>query len=127
MIAQWFFFFGGGRREGGHPFLGFITVMLAAVGAAVIQAMISRSREFIADADGARIAGRPDGLASALAKLDALARRIPLVQPNPAQNNLFIVEPLAGSGRSLLNIFATHPPVEQRIAALNRMREDMTL
>lgn len=118
-VAQWFFFIGGGRREGGHPLLGFVVVIVAAVGAALIKAMISRSREFVADAHGAQIAGSPEGLASALRKLDAMSRRIPLVQPNPAQNNLFIVEPLAG-GRSLVNLFATHPPTEQRIAALLR-------
>ena len=118
-VAQWFFLFGGGRREG-HPFLGFLVVILAAVGAAVIKAMISRSREFVADADGAKIAGSPAGLASALQRLDTYSRRIPLVQPNPAQNNLFIVEPLAG-GRTLVNLFATHPPVEQRIDALRRL------
>lgn len=120
MVAQSFFFFGGGRREGGHPFLGLLTVILAAVSAAVIKAMISRSREFIADADGAVIAGSPHGLASALGKLDSLARRIPLEQPNPAQNNLFIIEPFSGA-KSLLNLFASHPPTAQRIAALQRM------
>jgi len=95
-------------------------VIVAAFGAALIKAAISRSREFIADADGAAIAGTPNGLAGALAKLDAMSRRIPLEQPNPAQNNLFIVEPLAG-GRTLVNLFATHPPTEQRIAALRRL------
>ena len=82
--------------------------------------MISRSREYVADADGAKIAGSPNGLASALQRLDAYSRRVPLVQPNPAQNNLFIVEPLAG-GRTLVNLFATHPPVEKRIDALRRL------
>ncbi|MCA9282406.1 MAG: zinc metalloprotease HtpX [Phycisphaerales bacterium] len=120
-VAQWFFLIGGGRREGGHPLIGFAVVILAAVGAAMIKAMISRSREFVADAHGAEIAGSPEGLASALGKLDAMSRRIPLVQPNPAQNNLFIVEPLAG-GQALVNLFATHPPTEKRIAALRSMR-----
>ncbi len=119
-IAQWFFLLGGGNREGGHPLLGFLTVILAAVGAALIKAMISRTREFAADEGGARIAGHSDGLASALLKLDAFSRRIPLVQPNPAMNNLFIVEPLAG-GRTLINLFATHPPVEKRVAALRAL------
>jgi heat shock protein HtpX len=122
MIAQWFFFMGGGRREGSHPLLGFLVVILAAVGAAIIQAMISRTREFGADEVGAQIAGSPDGLMSALQKLDGYARRIPLVQPNPAMNNLFIVEPFSGGARSLMNLFATHPPVEQRMAALGELR-----
>jgi heat shock protein HtpX len=95
------------------------------VGAALIKAMISRSREFVADADGARIAGSPEGLMSALAKLDAMSRRVPLDQPNPAMNNMFIIEPLAsnvGGGRTLVTMFATHPPTEKRIASLKRLR-----
>ncbi len=119
-LAQWGLFLGGGNREGGNPLVMFVVVIVAAIGAALIKAMISRSREFVADADGAAIAGSPDGLMSALAKLDAMSKRIPLVQPNPAQNNLFIVEPFAG--RTLTSMFATHPPTEQRIAALRSLR-----
>lgn len=124
-LAQWGLLLGMGRRAGGNPFVMFGVVILAAVGAAVIKAMISRSREFVADADGAAIAGSPDGLISALAKLDAMSRRVPLDQPNPAMNNLFIVEPLAsnlGGGRTLISMFATHPPTEKRIASLQRLR-----
>lgn len=120
MVAQWFFFMGGGRREGSHPLLGFLTVILAAVGAAIIKAMISRSREFVADADGAAIAGTPRGLMSALSKLESFSKRVPLVQPNPAMNNLFIIEPFNGA-KSLVNLFASHPPTQQRIAALSRL------
>jgi heat shock protein HtpX len=120
-IAQWGLLLGGGNnREGGNPLVAIFTIILAAVGAAVIKAMISRSREFVADADGASIAGAPDGLMSALAKLDAYSRQIPLIQPNPAQNNLFIVEPF--SGNAVGRLFATHPPTEARIAALSRLR-----
>lgn len=121
-LAQFFFYFGGGRREGSHPLLGLLTIILAAVGAALIRAMISRVREYAADEGAARIVGSPDGLISALAKLDGYSRRIPLVQPNPAQNSLFIVEPLAGGSASLVNLFASHPPVERRIAALRALR-----
>lgn len=121
-LAQNFFWFGGGRREGTHPLLAIATVILAAVGAAVIRAMISRTREYAADEVGARIVGSPDGLISALAKLDGYSRRIPLIQPNPAQNSLFIVEPFAGVSASLVNLFASHPPVERRIAALRELR-----
>ncbi|MFO0861363.1 MAG: zinc metalloprotease HtpX [Phycisphaerales bacterium] len=120
-IAQWGFMLGGhgNNREGGNPLLAFFAIILAAVGAALIKAMISRSREFVADHDGAIIAGTPRGLISALQKLDAYSQRIPMDNPNPAQNSMFIVEPLVGN--SLLNLFASHPPTEARVAALSRM------
>jgi heat shock protein HtpX len=124
-LAQWGLLLGGGRREGGNPLVMIGVVILAAVGAALIKAMISRSREFVADADGAAIAGSPEGLMSALAKLDSMSRRVPLNQPNPAMNNLFIIEPLAsnlGGGGTLISMFATHPPTEKRIASLRRLR-----
>jgi heat shock protein HtpX len=122
-IAQYsFFFMLGGRRGGGNPFVFFFGIILAAVGAAVIRAMISRTREFQADAIGAKIAGSPNGLMSALQKLELYSKRIPLRQPNPAQNNLFIIEPLAGTSRTLVNLFATHPPTEKRLEALARLR-----
>jgi heat shock protein HtpX len=116
-IAQWGWFMGAQNRGGGNPLVFILTIIVAAVGAAMIKAAISRSREFVADAHGAKIAGSPRGLQSALAKLDAYARRIPLQQPNPAMNNMFIIEPMMGS--QVLKLFATHPPTEQRIAALN--------
>lgn len=118
-IAQWGMLLGGGNRENSNPLVGLLTFIFAAVGAALLKAMISRSREYVADHDGAVIAGSPNGLISALQKLDVYAHRIPLHNPNPAQNNLFIVEPLTGS--SVLNLFATHPPTENRIAALREL------
>jgi heat shock protein HtpX len=120
-IAQWGFFLGGGRREGGNPLMMFATVIAAAIAAGMIKAMISRSREYAADAAGAHIAGTPDGLIGALSKLESYSKKIPLIQPNPAQNNLFIIEPFAGR-KSLLDMFATHPPTELRIAALEKLR-----
>jgi heat shock protein HtpX len=121
MVAQWGFYLGGGSdRNGSNALVSILTVIFAAVGAALIKAAISRSREFVADHDGAQIAGSPNGLASALQRLDTYAKQIPLHQPNPAMNNMFIVEPFMGS--SLLKLFASHPPTEQRIAALMRMR-----
>jgi len=116
-LAQWGWYLGGGRgREGSNPLIAILTVIIAAVGAAIIRAAINRSREYVADADGAAIAGTPDGLASALRKLEGYSKRIPLHNPNPAMNNLFIVEPLTGG--SLMSLFATHPPTEKRISAL---------
>jgi len=125
-LAQWGIFFIGGNREGGNPLVFFAVIIVDAIGAALLKAAVSRSREFVADAEGARIAGSPHGLISALQKLDAVSRRVPLVQPNPAQNNLFIVEPLAASsggrgGLSLTNLFATPPPTEKRVEALSRL------
>ncbi|HZW08822.1 MAG TPA: M48 family metalloprotease [Phycisphaerales bacterium] len=119
-VAQWGFFLGAGNREGGNPIAALAAMILAPIGAMIIRATISRSREYVADADGARIAGTPYGLMSALQKLDMVSRRVPLHNPNPAQNNMFIVEPLTG-GRGLMNLFATHPPTEKRVAALQRL------
>lgn len=124
-LAQWGFFLMRGNSRGTNPLVMIAVVLIAAVGAALIKAMISRAREFVADADGATIAGEPDGLISALRKLQTYSQRVPLNQPNPAQNNLFIVEPMMsnlGGGRTLVNLFATHPPTEKRIAALRSIR-----
>ncbi|MCI0365231.1 MAG: zinc metalloprotease HtpX [Phycisphaerales bacterium] len=117
MLAQFSIFFGGSNREGGNPLAMLGMVFLGAIGAALIKAMISRSREYVADADGADLAGSPHGLASALQKLDAYAKRIPLHNPNPAMDSLFIVEPFLGI-ESLTRMFATHPPTEKRVRAL---------
>jgi heat shock protein HtpX len=120
-IAHWGFFLGAGRdREGGNPLLVIATIILAPIAAALIKAAISRSREYVADAHGAQIAGSPRGLMSALHKLEVYAGRIPLDQPNPAMNNMFIIEP-AMSMRGMVNMFATHPPTEKRIAALAQL------
>lgn len=120
MLAYWIFLFGG-NREGGNPLLMIVAVLAGAVGAAIIKAMLSRSREFVADAHGAEIAGSPNGLISALRKLESYAKRIPMQNPNPAANNMFIIEPLTG-GRTLSNLFASHPPTEKRVEALMRAR-----
>jgi len=125
-IAQWGLLFGGGNREAGNPLVGILTIILAAVGAAVIKAMVSRSREFAADAGAAQIAGHTDGLISALQKLEATSKRIPLKQPNPAMNNMFIIEPMMGM-RTLANIFASHPPTEKRIQALRAIEAEHQL
>ena len=116
MLAYWGFLFGMGGRRGGNPLALIGVVLLGAVGAALIKAMISRSREFVADADGAEIAGSPHGLVSALRKLEANAKRIPMHNPNPAMNNMFIVEPF--TGKALTRLFSSHPPMEKRVAAL---------
>jgi heat shock protein HtpX len=119
MAARFAMFFGGGRsddREGGSNPLALLAMMiLAPIAAMFIQAAISRSREFAADAGGAQIAGSPHGLANALRKLESASKQIPL-DANPATAHMFIIKPFSVSG--MLSLFSTHPPTEQRIAAL---------
>src|SRR5437667_903167 len=121
-MAQWAMIFGGGRRdddEGAGGMIGGIAmIILAPIAAALIQMAISRSREYEADAMGARICGNPLWLANALRKLHAGAQRVPL-DANPATAHMFIVNPLRGGG--LQNLFSTHPPIEDRIARLESM------
>ncbi len=118
-MARWAAIFGGGRgndEEGGMGGLGLIVMsILAPIGAMIIQMGISRSREYLADATGARYAGGSQGLASALEKLGAYAKQLPMAA-NPSTAHMFIVNPL--SGKSLMSLFSTHPPLEQRIARL---------
>jgi len=123
-IAQWGMIFGGfgGRRdddEGAGGMIGSILmIILAPIAALLIQMAISRSREYEADATGARISGNPLALASALRKLQAGSQRIPL-DANPATAHMFIVNPLRSGG--IVNLFSTHPPMEDRIARLESM------
>lgn len=117
-MAQFAAFFGGGRRddrEGTNPIGLLFMIILAPLAAMLIQAAISRSREFAADAGGAAIAGSPYGLADALRKLELASKQIPL-EANPATSHLFIVKPFTASG--LLTLFSTHPSTEARIHAL---------
>jgi heat shock protein HtpX len=116
-MAMYASMFGGGRdREGGsNPIAAIAMIVLAPLAAGLIQAAISRSREFAADAGGAAIAGTPYGLADALRKIDAVSRRVPL-DANPATAHMFIMKPFSGEG--LMSLFSTHPPTEARIRAL---------
>jgi heat shock protein HtpX len=121
-MAQWAALFGGGRdeEEGGSGILGLILMaVLAPLAATIIQMSISRSREYLADEGGARVSGKPYSLAGALEKLSRASRAIPM-EANPSTAHLFIVNPL--TGRSLMNLFSTHPPIEERIARLRSMR-----
>lgn len=122
-FAQFAAIFGGSRDgEGGNPFAGLIIAIFGSLAAGLIQMAISRQREFKADAVGAQIAGRPDGLANALRRLDAAAKQIPM-QVAPAAAPLAIVNPLAAfRGRGLASLFSTHPSTEQRVARLMEMR-----
>jgi heat shock protein HtpX len=122
-MAQWGAIFGFGRRDdedsGGGGVLGLLFMaILAPIAATLIQLAISRSREYFADSTGAAVAGSPSGLARALEKLHYASQRLPM-DANPATAHLFIVNPLTGG--SLLNLFSTHPPIEERIRRLRRI------
>ena len=117
-IAQFGAMFGGGRsddREGASPIGLLVAVFVAPLAPMQIQAAISRSREIVDDATGAQIAGSPHGLASALRKIEAYGKQIPL-DANPATAHRIIMKPF--SMRGLFSMFSTHPPTEARIAAL---------
>src|SRR5580765_4685855 len=117
MIARFAMFFGGGRRDdrNGNPIAVLATIILAPIAAMLIQAAISRSREFEADAGGSAIAESPLGLVSALRKIESASRVVPL-DANPATAHLFIIKPFSLGG--LGSLFSTHPPTEERIEAL---------
>jgi heat shock protein HtpX len=123
-MAQFAAMFGGGGnnrddRGGSNPIALIATIILAPIAAMLVQAAISRSREFLADAGGAKIAGTPYGLMNALKKLEMGSKQIPL-DANPATAHMFIIKPFSGAG--LLSMFSTHPPTEQRIQALMNLR-----
>jgi heat shock protein HtpX len=122
-MAQWAAIFGGVRsddEDSGGGIIGLIAMaIIAPIAAALIQMAISRSREYLADASGAGITKNPYGLAGALAKLSKASQIIPM-DANPSTAHLFIVNPL--SGRMLMNLFSTHPPLEDRIARLKIMK-----
>jgi heat shock protein HtpX len=117
-MAMWT---GGGRRDdregGGNGLVGFLAILFAPIAAAIVQAMISRQAEFRADESGAALTGRPLELASALRKLEAASKRLPM-DGSPATAHLFIVNPFSGG---LARLFSTHPPTEERVARLEGM------
>jgi len=123
-MARWASIFGGrDSEEGGNPLALLVAAIVAPLAALVIQMAISRSREYQADATGARLLGSGAGLASALEKLSAASRVLP-VEAVPAASHVLIVNPLSGKG--LFSMFSTHPPIEERIARLRRFRRGET-
>jgi heat shock protein HtpX len=121
-MGYWANLFGGGRdddREGGG-LAGILMLILAPLAAFLLQLGISRQREYSADATGARMVGQPYGLISALQKLGAYNKRIPTTTLPPTTAALCIVKPMFGS-EMLSSLFSTHPPLEDRIAALREM------
>ncbi len=120
-IAKWGFILGTGRDDDGNPIVLLLMAFLAPMIALVVQMAISRQNEFQADATAARIAGGADGLKSALGRLEAAAKQVPM-QVNPAAAHMAIVNPFAsGKGTAFSGLFRTHPPTEDRIAALDRV------
>jgi heat shock protein HtpX len=121
-MAQWAAFMGGGRHDDDDspsPIAMILMAVVAPIAALLVQLAVSRSREFQADATGAQLAGRTWGLSKALEKLEIASHQVPM-HANPATAHLFIVNPL--SGQSLMRLFSTHPPIEERIARLRAMR-----
>ena len=124
-MGQWAMLFGGfgGNREDereGGGLTALLMIFLAPFAALLLQLFLSRTREYAADETGARMVGQPYGLISALEKLGAYNRRIPTSAISPSTSSLCIVKPLFGSG-TLSSLFSTHPPLEDRIAALRQM------
>jgi heat shock protein HtpX len=126
MLAQFGMFFGGNRNNngqgGGLGIIGSLAMMiLAPLGAMLVQMAISRTREYAADEMGARICGQPMWLASALSKIESFAHQVPNedAERAPATAHMFIINPL--SGRGMDNLFATHPSTANRVAALQQL------
>lgn len=122
-IIQWGAIFGMGRSDddegAGGLIGGLLLAIIAPIAAMIIQMAISRSREYMADEDGARIAGNAGGLSNALLKLENAAHRIPM-EVNPAASHMFIVNPL--SGASMARLFSTHPTTQDRVKRLSELR-----
>jgi heat shock protein HtpX len=121
-IAHFGLYFGGGGRDdnrGANPLVAIATMILAPIAALMVQMAVSRSREYSADQSGARLVGYPQGLMGALRKLQAAATQRPLQGATQATAHLFIVNPLRG--RSLMGLFSTHPPLEERIERLSKL------
>ena len=124
-MAQWAAIFGGSRGddEEGGGFIGVIFMaILAPIAAMLIQMAISRSREYMADDGGAKVSGKPWALAGALEKLQTASQAIPM-NASPSTAHMFIVNPL--TGRAFMNLFSTHPPIEERVARLRSMKPRM--
>lgn len=126
-IAQWAAIFGTARDEDGNrsnPIALIVTIVIAPLAASLIQFALSRSREYMADASGARICGKPLALASALLKLDDYAHHRVIPDAKPATSGLFIINPLAGVG-GVANLFSTHPSTEERVKKLREIAAEM--
>jgi heat shock protein HtpX len=120
-VAQFAFFFGGSDDDdGGNPLVALLLLILAPIAAMIVQLAISRSREFGADATGARITSDPIALASALQKIEAYSRGTPPATLNPSTAPLFISNPFK-NGTGVAKLFSTHPPMAERVARLQEI------
>jgi len=119
-MARWAAIFGGSRDDDrGNPLAIIVAAVIAPIAAMIIQMAISRTREYKADASGAGFAGNGEGLARALEKLASASGRVPMAA-SQSTSHMMIVNPL--SGRGMMQLFSTHPPIEERIARLRRRR-----
>ncbi|MFZ5755110.1 MAG: M48 family metalloprotease, partial [Bacillota bacterium] len=118
--AQWALLFGGGNNdeEESSGLAALPLIILGPIAAMLVQMAVSRSREYLADGTGAKIAGNSNGLANALLKLQQASRMAPM-DVSPAASHLFIVNPL--NAQRLVNLFSTHPPIEDRVRKLRNM------
>lgn len=126
-LARFALFFGG-DRDRGNGLAVLVAWLLAPLAAAIIQLAVSRSREYQADESGALLSKDPEALASALRKLEEVTRRVPApASVSPAEAHLFIMNPLraGGAARGFAALFSTHPPTEDRIARLERIRREL--
>jgi len=123
-VAQFAFFFGGGGDRDRNPFAELAMLIVGPIAAGIIQMAISRSREYQADASGAKLSNDPLALANALRKLQAGTQAVPLPQEPSlvSSSHLMIANPFRGAGLS--NLFSTHPPMDKRIARLEAMAKD---
>jgi heat shock protein HtpX len=130
-LARFALWFGGGDDENPLGAFGLLFAwILAPIAAAIIQMAVSRSREYQADESGAILSRDPDALASALRKLEASAKQVPVpATVSPAEAHLFIVNPFRGrqASRSLANLFSTHPPTEARVARLEEIKHELAV
>lgn len=118
-MGQYRMIFGGRRRDSGGALLQFLAIIFAPLAALLIRMAISRSREFVADETGARIAGTSSGLANALLKMERHVRGNPM-PVNEATAHLFILNPISSKG--LGSLFSTHPPIDERVKRLKKIR-----
>ncbi len=125
-IAQFAAIFGSSNdeEESSNPLVLMATAIIAPIAAMIIQMAISRTREYSADAEGGRICGNPLYLANALAKIDYFAKHGEMPNAKPETSHMFIISPFAGSGKSLANLFSTHPLTEDRIAKLREQASE---